>query len=197
MLAVQIRYYLKTYFMQLNSNFLQYLLKLLPITHSSIVEDQLFITIQSSKILSVLAFLKYHTNCQYKILTDLCVIDYPANKNRFSLIYNLLSITFNSRLKVTIQINEFQQIPSISNIFINSNWYEREAWDLFGIYFLNHPDLRRILTDYGFEGHPLRKDFPLTGFIEVRYNETKKRIVYEPILLAQKYRTFNFESPWT
>ena len=183
--------------MQLNSNFLQYLLKVLPITHSSIIKNELLITIEPSKIIPVLTFLKYNTNCQYKILSDLCVIDYPSNKNRFSVIYNLLSIPFNSRLKVQIQVNEFEQVHSVTSVYNAANWYEREAWDLFGVFFSNHPDLRRILTDYGFEGHPLRKDFPLTGFIEVRYNEAKKRIVYEPVSLPQKYRTFNFESPWT
>lgn len=181
----------------MKKQFSHYLLKSIPsISNYTIQTNEICITIPFTQLVPVLTFLRYHTNCQYTLLSDLCVVDYPTRTNRFDVIYNLLSINFNTRLRVKLLINELQIISSIVPIYENANWWEREAWDMFGIYFANHPDLRRILTDYGFEGHPLRKDFPVTGFTEVRYNEEKKRVVYEPVNLTQEFRVFNFISPW-
>lgn len=174
----------------------QYLLDILPIINFSFYKNELCINIPLNRIIPILFFLKNHTNSQFKILSDIVVVDYINKKERFEIIYNLLSIRFNNRLKIKININELQQIDSIVGIFKTAGWLEREAWDMFGIFFNNHPDLRRILTDYGFEGHPLRKDFPLSGFLEVYYNELKKRVVYEPLNLSQQYRVFEFNSPW-
>lgn len=173
-----------------------YLLKTLPCKNIIISKKELSLNIDATKIIPVFFFLKYHTNCQYKLISDICTIDYPSKINRFTLVYNLLSIRFNSRIRIKIMINELQSVNSITSIYKGASWWEREVWDLFGIFFNNHPDLRRILTDYGFEGHPLRKDFPLSGYLEVYYNELKKRVVYEPIHLSQKYRLFEFNVPW-
>ena len=162
----------------------------------TIIKGELCLNIQFNKILPLVTFLKYHTNCQYKLLSDLCVIDYPTRSNRFELVYNFLSIQYNSRLRIKILFNELQSISSITSVFRSANWWEREAWDMFGVFFIDHPDLRRILTDYGFEGYPLRKDFPLSGFTEVRYSELKKRVIYEPLHLPQEFKSFNFENPW-
>ena len=164
---------------------------------SDIVDGELVLHAKRAFICDVMSFLRDDPICKFSSLIDLCGVDYPQRDRRFEVVYHMLSMVNNTRIRIKTTTDETVPVHSIASLFPNADWYEREAWDLFGIYFLNHPDLRRILTDYGFEGHPLRKDFPLTGFIEVRYNETKKRIVYEPILLAQKYRTFNFESPWT
>ena len=184
--------------MKLTTTFSHYLLKILPIINYTLNKKELSINISSKKIIPILFFLKNHTNCQYKILSDLCIVDYltRTKKERFDIIYNLLSIRFNSRIRIKISINELQPVDSITTIYNAANWWEREAWDMFGVFFSNHPDLRRILTDYGFEGHPLRKDFPLSGFLEVYYNELKKRVVYEPINLSQQYRLFEFNTPW-
>ena len=140
--------------------------------------------------------LKNHIGYQYKLLSCISGVDFLLKKYRFAVVYDLLSLTFNTRMRVKIFVNEITFVTSSVNVFINANWWEREIWDLFGIYFDKHPDLRRILTDYGFEGYPLRKDFPLSGYIEVRYDENKKRIVTEPLELAQEFRTFTFETPW-
>lgn len=178
-------------------SFAKYLLKIIPSIKNFIVQKQnILIVVPLTKIYPILTFLKYHTNTQYKVLSDLCVVDYPTKTNRFEIIYNLLSLQYNSRITVKVSCNELQTVPSIVNIYKSANWWEREAWDMFGVFFVNHPDLRRILTDYGFEGHPLRKDFPLSGFTEVRYSELEKRVIYEPITVPQEYRSFNFESPW-
>ena len=144
----------------------------------------------------VLFFLERNTISQYKVLTDIIAIDYPSKKYRFKVIYNLLSLNYNSRLFVTIKTNEIKPILSVHRIYKGASWLEREVWDLFGIFFKDNSDLRRILTDYGFEGHPLRKDFPLTGFLEVFYDDKEKRVVYEPIEITQEYRNFNFINPW-
>ena len=193
---MSIKKILKILFMKLNKIYSQYLLKILPIINYTFHKKELSINISFNKIIPTFFFLKNHTNCQYKILSDLCAVDYITKKERFNIIYNLLSIQFNSRIRVKISINELQPIDSITSIYKAATWWERETWDMFGIFFTNHPDLRRILTDYGFEGHPLRKDFPLSGFLEVYYNELKKRVVYEPINLSQQYRLFEFNSPW-
>ena len=182
--------------MKVLKKFSQYLLKILPIINYTIYKNELSINISTNQLIPILFFLKNHTNSQFKILSEICAVDYINKEKRFELVYNLLSIRFNSRLKIKILTNELQPIDSIITIYKSANWCEREIWDMFGIFFVNHPDLRRILTDYGFEGHPLRKDFPLSGFLEVFYNELKKRVVYEPINLSQQYRLFEFTNPW-
>jgi NADH:ubiquinone oxidoreductase subunit C len=146
---------------------------------------------------SLLFFLNKHTLCQYKQLIEISVYDYVGKKYRFNLTYVLLSLKYNSRILVTIKTDEVTPISSVTNLFNSAGWLEREVWDLYGIFFTEHQDLRRILTDYGFSGHPFRKDFPLTGFIEIYYNDEQKRIVYEPVELAQEYRVFTLHNPWT
>ena len=182
--------------MKILKKFSQYLLKTLPIINYTLYKNELCINVSINNLIPILFFLKNHTNSQFKILSEICAVDYINKKKRFEIIYNLLSIRFNSRLKVKISLNELQPIDSIIEIYKSANWSEREIWDMFGIFFSNHPDLRRILTDYGFEGHPLRKDFPLSGFLEIFYNELKKRVVYKPINLSQQYRLFEFNNPW-
>jgi NADH-quinone oxidoreductase subunit C len=130
------------------------------------------------------------------MLSCISGVDFLDKTYRFCVVYDLLSLTYNSRLRVKVFVNEITSVPSSVNVFINANWWEREIWDLYGIYFDKHPDLRRILTDYGFEGHPMRKDFPLSGYVEVRYSESKKRIVVEPLELTQEFRSFSFQTPW-
>lgn len=181
---------------KLQKKFSMYLKSMLPILTSIIYKNELTVIIPTNKILSILFFLKNHSHTQFKILSDLVVIDYPQKKARFEIVYNLLSIRFNTRLKVKLNINELQAVYSVVSIYRVSGWLEREAWDMFGIIFTDHPDLRRILTDYGFEGHPLRKDFPLSGFLEVYYNELQKQVVYKPVNLSQQYKSFEFKSPW-
>jgi len=144
----------------------------------------------------LLTFLRDDSNCQFKVLVDLTAVDYPEREDRFELVYILLSLSQNQRIKVKLTVGEDVAVPTASEVFSAANWYERETWDMYGIYFSDHPDLRRILTDYGFEGHPLRKDFPLTGRVEVRYDETQKRVVYDPVSLTQDFRSFDFLSPW-
>jgi NADH/F420H2 dehydrogenase subunit C len=148
-------------------------------------------------LLFVLTFLKLHIGFQYTLLSCVSGVDILNSKYRFAVVYDLLSLTYNSRIRVKVFVNEMTAVPSLISIYINSDWWEREVWDMYGILFLGHPDLRRILTDYGFEGHPMRKDFPLSGYVEVRYDETKKRIVLEPVELTQEYRLFSFETPWS
>jgi len=151
----------------------------------------------SEDIEKVLYFLKYNINSQFKLLMDICGIDnIQRDKNRFEISYNLLSVKYNIRIHIKTYINEFVPINSVIKIFKSANWYEREIWDMFGIFFKNHKDLRRILTDYGFEGFPLRKDFPQTGYVELRYNNDYKHLIYEPVELSQDFRSFDFLSPW-
>ena len=176
--------------------YVETLKKLLPVKNIKIFNNETVIIVSPEKIRPVLLFLKNHINSQYKILTAISGVDYPEKKNRFEVAYEILSIKYNNRIRVKTYLNEITPINSVVNIYSCANWWEREVWDMFGIFFFNHPDLRRILTDYGFEGHPLRKDFPLTGFIEVRYDELRKRIVYEPVKLSQEFRIFDFTSPW-
>lgn len=140
--------------------------------------------------------LKSHINYQYNLLSCISGVDNLTSKYRFNVVYELLSIVFSSRIRIKIYLNEITSPTSLTKIFINANWWEREIWDLFGIYFSRHPDLRRLLTDYGFEGHPLRKDFPISGFLEVKYDLNKKQVIQEPLELAQSFRFFNFEMPW-
>ena len=166
------------------------------INSSKIKHEQLLINIDSEDILDVLLFLKTNESTKFKQLIDITAVDYPENEKRFKLVYLLLSHEFNSRILVDTYINESEIIPSLTKIYPSANWMEREVFDMYGISFKNHPDLRRILTDYNFEGFPLRKDFPLTGHNEVRYNEDKKKVTYEPVKLEQNYRNFDYESPW-
>jgi NADH-quinone oxidoreductase subunit C len=158
--------------------------------------DELTVLTQRGALVEVLTFLRDDTNCQFQQLLDLCGVDYPQRDPRFEVVYNLLSLTHNRRIRVKVRTNEETPVPSVTGVFSSANWWERETWDLMGILFSDHPDLRRIMTDYGFEGHPLRKEFPLTGYVEVRYDDEQKRVVYEPVKLAQEFRTFDFLSPW-
>ena len=166
------------------------------INNSSITNEELIIEVDENNLIDVIQFLKSSENCKFKQLIDIAGVDYPENEKRFELIYLFLSHENNLRIKVLIKFETSQSINSITKIFPSANWMEREVFDMYGIKFKNHPDLRRILTDYGFKGHPLRKDFPLTGFNEVRYSEKDKKVVYEPVKLEQNYRNFDFESPW-
>ena len=163
----------------------------------SIIENkELLIEINENDLVEVIQFLKANENCKFKQLIDIAGVDYPDEEKRFKLIYLFLSHEHNHRIKILIQFEANKLINSITKIFPSANWMEREVFDMYGIKFKNHPDLRRILTDYGFKGHPLRKDFPLTGFNEVRYSEKDKKVIYEPVKLEQNYRNFDFESPW-
>ncbi len=166
------------------------------IQNSLIKNDELLIQIEENNLVDVVQFLKSNENCKFKQLIDIAGVDYPENEKRFELIYLFLSHERNLRIKILIKFQIDQSISSLTKIFPSANWMEREVFDMYGIKFKNHPDLRRILTDYGFKGHPLRKDFPLTGFNEVRYSEKEKKVVYEPVKLEQNYRNFDFESPW-
>jgi len=166
------------------------------ITDALIKFDQIQININADDLMSTLEFLKDNDSCQFRQLTDIAGVDFPERENRFDVIYHFLSFKHNARIRVKTQINENDPIQSITQLFPAANWFEREAFDMYGIQFTNHPDLRRILTDYGFEGYPLRKDFPLTGNVEVRYDEMEKKVIYEPVKLQQDYRNFDIQSPW-
>jgi NADH-quinone oxidoreductase subunit C len=158
--------------------------------------EELTLRVKREAIVRVLTFLRDDVNCHFKQLMDVCGADYPGREERFDVVYNLLSLTHNRRVRVKVKTSPDQPIPTVTGVFNSADWWERETWDMFGIYFLDHPDLRRILSDYGFEGHALRKDFPLTGYVEVRYDDDQKRIVYEPVKLQQEFRSFDFLSPW-
>jgi len=166
------------------------------VLNSVILNEELLIEIKDNDIVDVIQFLKSNENCKFKQLIDIAGVDYPEDEKRFELVYLFLSHEHNTRIKLLIKFQLSQTINSITKIFPSANWMEREVFDMYGIKFKNHPDLRRILTDYGFKGHPLRKDFPLTGFNEVRYSEKDKKVIYEPVKLEQNYRNFDFESPW-
>ncbi len=160
------------------------------------LNDELVLVVEKCSILPVMVFLNNDTNCLAKVLVDICGVDYPDRIQRFEVVYNLLSLKHNQRIRVKILTDDDTPVPSVTSVFSAANWFERECWDLYGIYFSGHPDLRRLLTDYGFDGHPLRKDFPLTGFVEVRYDDEERRIVQEPVHLNQEFRNFDFLSPW-
>jgi NADH/F420H2 dehydrogenase subunit C len=185
---------------KLNANYGDYLMEMLP--HSiysavSTAHGDITLVIPRSSLKEVLLFLRDHTSCQYKSLVDICAVDYLSrSEGRFDVVYQLLSVNYNARITVKVATNELEPLDSVTSIYSSAGWYEREVWDMYGIFFSNHPDLRRILTDYGFDGHPLRRDYPLTGFTEIRYDEVEKRIVTEPLELAQEFRTFDFTSPW-
>jgi len=157
---------------------------------------ELIVTVQAPSIVRVLSFLRDDSACLFKVLVDICGVDYPERERRFEVVYNLLSLRQNQRIRVKVVTDERTPVPSVVSVFSAAGWYERETWDLYGVMFSDNPDLRRIMTDYGFEGHPLRKDFPLTGHVEVRYDDEQKRVVYEPVQLTQDFRTFDFMSPW-
>ena len=158
--------------------------------------DELTVILSKSILLKVLNFLKDDKVFQFKQLIDLCGVDYPNRTDRFEIVYHLLSINLNQRIRIKLSVNDGDTVPSIVSLYDAANWYEREVWDLYGVIFTDHPDLRRILTDYGFEGHPLRKDFPLSGFVQVKYDDAEKRVVNEKVNLVQDFRRFDFESPW-
>ena len=166
------------------------------INNTEIKHNQIYIETDKEDMVDVAIFLKTNQDTKFRQLIDITVVDYPEQNQRFEVVYLFLSHEFNQRLIVKYSIAENEVIPSLTSIFPSANWMEREVFDMYGIKFKNHPDLRRILTDYGFKGHPLRKDFPLTGFNEVRYSEKEKKVVYEPVKLEQNYRNFDFESPW-
>ena len=172
------------------------LVKIVPTLTYQKVADENSIVVSHDKLILALNVLKLHLGYQYNLLTCISGVDFLGKEYRFSVVYDLLSLTFNSRLRVKVFVNEITSVPSSMEVFINANWWEREVWDLYGVYFDKHTDLRRILSDYGFEGHPMRKDFPLSGFVEFRFDESKKRIVGEPIELTQEFRSFTFEKPW-
>ncbi|QQG35301.1 MAG: NADH-quinone oxidoreductase subunit C [Micavibrio aeruginosavorus] len=161
-----------------------------------ILKGELVLHAGRDAVVDVLQFLRDDRECDFKVLIDVCGVDYPDRAERFEVVYQLLSLTQNNRVRVKVSTDENTPVPSVVSVFSSANWLERETWDMYGIYFSGHPDLRRILTDYGFEGHPLRKDFPLTGYVEVRWDDELKRVVYEPVKLTQDYRTFDFLSPW-
>lgn len=161
------------------------------------VNNELIVIISKDRLNFSLSVLKRHVACCFQMLSCISGVDIVNEINRFIVVYDLLSLTYNSRLRIKVFVNETTPVGSIISLYINANWWEREIWDMFGIYFDDHPDLRRILTDYGFEGHPLRKDFPISGYVEVKYDESKKRIVVEPLELSQDFRLFTFNSPWS
>ncbi|MDP4025631.1 NADH-quinone oxidoreductase subunit C [Methylobacterium sp. NEAU 140] len=157
---------------------------------------ELTLVVQASDIVYALTYLRDDPACAFRCFIDICGADYPQRDKRFDVVYHLLSMRHNARIRVKVQTDETTPVPSVIEVFPAANWFEREAYDLYGILFSGHPDLRRLLTDYGFEGHPLRKDFPLTGFVEVRYDQDQARVVYEPVQLTQEFRNFDFLSPW-
>jgi len=166
------------------------------LTDCGISNGELVLWARPQTLIKVLTFLRDDTQCLFKALMDVCGVDYPERDPRFEVVYNLLSVKQNLRIRVKVSTDEDTPVPSCVGVFSSALWFEREAWDMYGIFFSDHPDLRRLLTDYGFEGHPLRKDFPLTGHVEVRYDDVEKRVVYEPVKLVQDFRDFDFLSPW-
>jgi len=166
------------------------------VTRAGVAFGELTIHVARPDILKVLKTLRDDGRCQFEVLIDICGVDWPQREDRFDVVYHLLSPRLNQRIRVKLATNDADPVPSAVSVFPAADWFEREAYDMYGILFADHPDLRRLLTDYGFQGHPLRKDFPLTGHVEVRYDEEHKRVVYEPVKLTQEFRDFDFESPW-
>ena len=175
---------------------IQNLSKICPLEKIQLYGQELVVVVKSKLLYDMLVFFKYHTLFQFDILTSVTGVDYPNNKYRFKLAYDLLSVRYNIRLRIKTFTHELFGIDSCDQLYFTAGWYECEIWDMYGVFFRNHSNLKRILTDYGFEGHPLRKDFPLSGFVEMKYNETEKRVINESIELCQEYRTFKFLSPW-
>lgn len=183
-------------------NLLNYIIKTSPAfvktkINLRLSDDTLVIHTSRESLITLLYFLRSHINLQFKTLISITAVDYPELSERFEVNYFLLSYKLNTRITVKVTTDDINPIPSATEVFSSANWYEREVWDLYGVFFSNHPDLRRILTDYGFEGFPFRKDFPQTGFVEVRYDDQKKYVVYEPLELTQEFRSFDFISPWS
>jgi NADH-quinone oxidoreductase subunit C len=163
---------------------------------SAIEHGQLIVTVPREQLLPALTQLRDNKAFLFEQLIDVCGVDYPDRAERFEIVYALLSVSLNRRIRVKVSTDEDTPVPSVVALYPSANWFEREVWDLFGVFFSDHPDLRRILTDYGFDGHPMRKDFPLTGYVELRYDPEQRRVVYEPVKLTQDFRTFDFASPW-
>ncbi len=176
----------------------EYIAQALPddVRDHHVARGELTVRIARESVLRVLTFLRDDQNTHFKQLMDVTAADYPEREARFEVVYHLLSLKHNQRVRVKLAVGEDVPVDSVTGVFSSAGWFEREVWDMYGVFFAEHPDLRRILTDYGFEGHPLRKDFPLTGFVEVRYDEDQKRVVYEPVKLTQEFRHFDFMSPW-
>jgi NADH-quinone oxidoreductase subunit C len=166
------------------------------VTAAEILRGELTCIVKADAIVKVLETLRDDPRFQFTQLIDIAGADYPERTERFDVVYHMLSMVKNARIRLKVQVGDDATVPTACNVFPTANWFEREVWDMYGVFFSNHPDLRRILTDYGFEGHPLRKDFPLTGYVEVRYDEDQKRVIYEPVKLAQDFRSFDFLSPW-
>jgi NADH-quinone oxidoreductase subunit C len=166
------------------------------IRSTAITHGEVQVILDRGQIASFLAFLRDDSQCRFETLTDICVVDFPGEAERFEVVYHLLSMRLNQRIRIKLRTDEQTPVPSAVDVFPVANWFEREAFDMYGVLFSDHPDLRRILTDYGFDGYPLRKDFPLTGRVEVRYDDVQRRVVYEPVKLTQEYRNFDFVSPW-
>ena len=166
------------------------------VVSTSIDFDELTVVATNAGLLDFVDFLKCNSACQFTTLVDITAVDYPGREKRFEVVYHFLSMVVNQRIRVKVMVEEGEQVETITSLHPSANWFEREAFDMYGILFANHPDLRRLLTDYGFEGHPLRKDFPTTGYVEMRYDEAEKRCIYEPVKLTQEYRQFDFMSPW-
>jgi NADH-quinone oxidoreductase subunit C len=163
---------------------------------TEIIHGELILWVSRADLVPTLTFLRDDPRALFKVLVDVTAVDWPSRPERFELVYNLLSLRHNRRIRVKTTTDEDTPVASVIGVFSTAGWFEREVWDMFGVFFSDHPDLRRILTDYGFDGHPLRKDFPLTGYVEVRYDEEQKRVVYEPVKLKQEFRSFDFLSPW-
>jgi NADH-quinone oxidoreductase subunit C len=163
---------------------------------SAVEHGQLIVTVPAERIVPVATMLRDDPQFLFEQMIDVCGVDYPDRPQRFEVVYSLLSVSLNRRLRIKVATDEDTPVPSVVSVYPSANWFERETWDLYGIFFADHPDLRRIVTDYGFEGHPLRKDFPLTGYVELRYDPDLRRVVYEPVKLTQDFRTFDFTSPW-
>jgi NADH-quinone oxidoreductase subunit C len=163
---------------------------------AGVQHDQLTLAVKRDAVVPMLTHLRDDPGLRFELLIDIAGVDYPDRPERFEIVYQLLSLKYNRRIRVKVSTDEASPVPSVTGVYKSAGWYEREAYDLFGVFFADHPDLRRILTDYGFEGHPMRKDFPLTGYVEVRYDEEQRRVVYEPVRLKQEFRSFDFLSPW-
>jgi len=166
------------------------------VTGATLANGELTVEIELGEILRTLRFLRDDPGCEFKLLMDVCGVDWPQREKRFDVVYHLLSITKNARIRVKIATDEVTPVPTATGVFTSAGWFERETFDMYGVAFSDHPDLRRILTDYGFSGHPLRKDFPVTGYVELRYDDELKRVVYKPVELTQEFRDFDFVSPW-
>ncbi|MBD25763.1 MAG: NADH-quinone oxidoreductase subunit C [Candidatus Marinimicrobia bacterium] len=163
---------------------------------AEVVSDELVVGVKRTSIVAVIEFLRDDPKCQFTQLLDICGVDFPEREDRFDVVYHLISMNRNERIRLKVRAGEETPVPSVTSVYACADWFEREVWDMYGVFFSEHPDLRRILTDYGFNGHPQRKDFPLTGYVEMRYDEAQKRVIYEPVKLVQDFRSFDFLSPW-